>query len=147
MISKICSKCKNEKKITKYLSSNQKKEYKMCNICRITACLLSKKRNCIHNKRITYCILCGGNSLCIPHEKIIKKCDVCSKLDFCIHLNKKQNCKYCKSSTKCYHNKRKYNCEYCFSLNNTNVKDLDIDGLEKFCDTHVFDDEFEMVVL
>ena len=79
---KFCNKCKKEKCIRKFLSYDRKNEYKMCNKCRKSANKGHKKNLCKHGKRKTYCVLCGGNSLCIPHKKIISNCNVCSKIHF-----------------------------------------------------------------
>jgi len=67
---------------------------------------------CIHNKRTTRCIECGGSELCI-HLKQKYQCKECGGSQICIHNKQKAKCKECLGSQICIHNKFNGRCIDC----------------------------------
>ncbi len=71
-----------------------------------------KKTICVHGKRKTRCIKCGGSDFCI-HEKRKSRCKQCGGSEICIHQIIKTTCKTCKGGSICEHNNVRSRCRQC----------------------------------
>lgn len=69
-------------------------------------------KKCVHNKRQSRCIDCGGNEICV-HKLLKYNCKDCNGTNICIHSRHKNICKDCKGSQICKHNRKKYTCKEC----------------------------------
>ncbi len=69
-------------------------------------------KNCIHNKRKTYCKECGGSAIC-EHNIVKYVCKECNGSQLCEHGRYKSVCVRCHGSTICQHNRSKYRCKEC----------------------------------
>jgi hypothetical protein len=67
---------------------------------------------CIHGKRNSRCVECGGSEMCI-HGKRNSRCVECGGSEMCIHEKQKPFCRECNGSQFCIHNKTKSICIDC----------------------------------
>lgn len=67
---------------------------------------------CIHGKLKTYCVSCGGGSIC-PHMKRKEECRECKPQYFCEHNRRKKECIPCGGPNVCIHSKLKHRCKEC----------------------------------
>ena len=67
---------------------------------------------CIHGKRKSVCVDCGGGYIC-PHLKEKSKCRECSPHNYCEHNRRKSECIPCHGSNICIHSKLKHRCKEC----------------------------------
>lgn len=113
-----CQQCK------RHLCQHQNNKWN-CNLCYPDRVKVRTK--CVHNKRKSDCIQCGGRSVCIHnrqkarciectgcvHGKRKSRCEVCSGTEICEHNINKYGCKVCNSKILCIHDKIKRNCKDC----------------------------------
>jgi len=88
----------------------------------MTSCIHNKRKTrciecggheiCVHKKRKTRCVECGGSEICV-HKKRISRCIECGGSEICVHKNQKHICKECVGSSICIHNKIKSLCVEC----------------------------------
>ena len=73
-----------------------------------------KKKMCIHNKRLSRCLICpgGGSELC-EHNVSKYTCKRCHGNGVCEHNKSRTFCVLCKGGATCIHGKSKYICKLC----------------------------------
>jgi hypothetical protein len=87
----------------------------MNNLC--IPCEPKTENKCLHGKRKSRCVDCGGSAIC-EHKKIKIQCKACGGSQICIHNKMKTICKECGGGSFCEHNKKRSVCKEC---NGTNI--------------------------
>ena len=107
---KICTCCKIERHEDQYISKAGR-ILKTCQRCRDRK---TPPKKCVHDKRATRCMECGGSELC-QHGRQKRDCKECTKPGdgrICIHNRRKDLCKE-GGTGYCEHDKMKSNCSDC----------------------------------
>lgn len=98
---KQCKTCLNNLTINSF-----PKKRDSCKTC------VTNSMKCIHGRRKTRCISCGGNEIC-EHDIIKYGCKECGGSEICIHGKRKTKCKECGGGSICEHNKFRSRCIEC----------------------------------
>ena len=67
---------------------------------------------CLHGRRRSRCVECGGWSLC-PHGRQRSKCKACGGIGICHHGRQRCKCKACGGSSICPHGRTRSQCKAC----------------------------------
>ncbi len=70
------------------------------------------RKYCIHGKRKTRCIRCGGSEIC-EHKRLRSHCIKCDGSQICEHKKRRSDCSDCGGSQICEHKKRRSDCADC----------------------------------
>ena len=71
-----------------------------------------EKNNCVHKKRKSRCVDCGGSEICI-HKKLRYMCVDCEGSQICIHKKYRSRCVDCEGGSLCIHKKSRSKCIDC----------------------------------
>jgi hypothetical protein len=71
---------------------------------------------CVHNRRPSRCVSCGGSSTC-EHKRVRMNCPDCGGSQTCEHKKVRAWCKECKGSQICEHNNSRGKCVECGGKN------------------------------